>query len=553
MLKGTQMIYRGHRFFTTATVSLAALGLVLLFGQTAGAQETAPPPEERVPLTAEELEELVGPIALYPDDLVSIVLPASTYPLQIVQAARYLEAHETNDALEPDENWDDSVVALLNYPEVIALLNEDLDRTWALGEAALYQQAELLDAIQAFRDRAYAAGNLETDERQVVTKDAETIVIKPADPEVIYVPYYEPRHVVVHQPYPVYHYYPHAYPVYYYPYSYGHSFGSGFFWGVTTAFSIGWHSHYLNVHNYRHYAHPYYGHYYHYPWYRRHSISASYGGHIWRPGYYSGARQQHTATVTRTNRDLGATSRSRGRLRNQPAVNTPQPQRSRLRNQPTTGTQPTAGTRRGNPRTAAGTRAGGRTGTVTQDAVNRARTASRSNGRANPRPGSVTRTRNQPGTTAPTTVNRQNPGQRLGGVRNQPGSTRATPSRNAATERARSAAASRTVVRNQPRTLGSQPPRTFGGVSSRQRTQSTAAQGSRAPRSTAARPGTVQRRSFGAAPSRSAPPARSYGGRVNRSASSPQPSSGGYSGSANRSSARPAPRAGGAGRTRNQR
>ena len=107
-----------------------------------------------------------------------------------------------------------------------------------------------------------------------MTQDADgTIVIVPADPEVIYVPYYEPRHVLVHQPYPVYHYYPHAYPVYYYPYSYGHSFGSGFFWGVTTAFSIRWHSHYVNVHLYSHYSHPYYGHYYHSPSYRRHSTA----------------------------------------------------------------------------------------------------------------------------------------------------------------------------------------------------------------------------------------------------------------------------------------
>ena len=316
MLKQAHMICPRHPFRLTAAFSLAVLGAVLLFGQTVEAKEsTAPVTEERVPLTPAELEELVGPIALYPDDLVSIVLPASTYPLQIVQAARYLEEHKTNPELKPDEDWDDSVVALLNYPEVIELMNKDLDWTWKLGEAALYQQAELLGAIQDFRDRAYAAGNLQSDEHQAVTKKAETIVIEPADPKVIYVPYYDPGYVVVYQPYPVYHYYPQAYPVYYYPYPYGYSFGFSYFWGVTLAFSIDWHSHHVHVHHRRHYAHPYYGRYYHYPLYRRHSVSVSYRGNIWRPGHYSGARQRHTASVIKANRRLGATAASRTRHR----------------------------------------------------------------------------------------------------------------------------------------------------------------------------------------------------------------------------------------------
>jgi hypothetical protein len=310
------MIGPRHCFRLTAAFSLAVLGAVLLFGQTVEAQEpTAPVTEERTPLTRAELEELAGPIALYPDDLVSILLPASTYPLQIVQAARYLEEHKTNTGLKPNENWDDSVVALLNYPEVIELMNADLDWTSELGEAAIYQQTELLDAIQAFRDRAYAAGNLQSDERQVVTKKAETIVIEPADRKVIYVPYYEPRDVIVYQPYPVYHYYPRAYPVYYYPYPYGYSFGLSYFWGVTLAFSIDWHSHYVNVRHHRHYSHPYYGHYYHYPLYRRHSVSVSYRGNIWRPRHYSGARQRHTASVRKANRRLHATSAKRERHR----------------------------------------------------------------------------------------------------------------------------------------------------------------------------------------------------------------------------------------------
>ena len=140
------------------------------------------------PLSAERLDEIVGPIALYPDDLIAIVLPASTFPLQVVEAARLLENRKRDSSLQPDDDWDDSVVALLNYPEVVKLLNDDLDWTWALGEAVLSQRADVLDAIQGFRDRAYAAGNLRTDKRQVVTRDEGVIEIAPADPEVIYVP-----------------------------------------------------------------------------------------------------------------------------------------------------------------------------------------------------------------------------------------------------------------------------------------------------------------------------------------------------------------------------
>ncbi len=316
MLKSVQMIALGHRLVLTAAFSLAVLSAGFLFTRTVEAQEAGDSViEERTPLTAAELEELVGPIALYPDDLVSIVLPASTYPLQIVQAARYLKEHEADPTLKPNENWDDSVVALLNYPEVIELMNDDLDWTRQLGEAAVYQQTAVLDAIQAFRDRAYAAGNLKSDERQVVTKNEEVIVIEPADPEVIYVPYYEPEVVVVRHVYPVYYYYPRAYPVYYYPYPYGHSFGHGLFWGLALAFTIDWHSHHVSVFHHTHYAHPYYGHYYHYPYYRRLSVRVTYRDHIWRPRHHHRFRHEHAAARFRANRRIESNLASRERHR----------------------------------------------------------------------------------------------------------------------------------------------------------------------------------------------------------------------------------------------
>ena len=257
-------------------------------------------------LTAAELEELVGPVALYPDDLLAIVLPASTYPLEIVQAARFLEQRKADDTLEPDETWDESVTALLNYPEVIELLNEDIDWTWRLGEAVIAQQEQLIAAIESFRDRAYAAGNLKTDEHQTVSHEDGVIEIVPVDEEIIYVPYYEPEEVVVYQPRRVYYYYPRAYPVYYYPYPAGYRFVNGYFWGVTTAFTIGWHSDYLHVYHPTYWGHPYYGRYYYSHYYRRPSIqvyntwyvnnSHRYARHryrdgdYWRPRHRSGAR-----------------------------------------------------------------------------------------------------------------------------------------------------------------------------------------------------------------------------------------------------------------------
>lgn len=230
--------------------------------------------EEGIPLLeTNELEELVGPIALYPDDLLAIVLPASTYPLQVVQAARFLEALESDPSLEPDPDWDDAIVALVNYPEVVDLLNEDLDWTWRLGEAVVAQENDVVRAVERFRNRAYAAGNLQSDGYQTVREDEGIIEITPVSDDIIYVPYYEPERVVYRQPYRAYYYYPTAYPVYYYPYPSSYAFHRGYFWGVTTAFAIGWHSDHVRVFHHSYRGHPYYGRsYWDRWWYRRPTI-----------------------------------------------------------------------------------------------------------------------------------------------------------------------------------------------------------------------------------------------------------------------------------------
>ncbi|MEX2494589.1 MAG: DUF3300 domain-containing protein [Woeseia sp.] len=267
--------------------------------------------DEEAPLLSQaELEELVGPVALYPDNLLAVVLPASTYPLQLVQAARFLERLEEDSSLEPDESWDESVIALLNYPEVVRMMDDDIDWTWRLGEAVIQQQADVVAAVEKFRDRAYAAGNLKSDRRQTVTSnDNGAIEIQPLEEDIIYVPYYEPERVVHYQPRQVYYYYPRPYPVYYYPYPRHHSFAHGYFWGVTTAFQIGWATDHLHVFHSSYWGHPYYGRHYFGHYYRRPSINIynSYyvnnhhrhvtdrhrDGDYWRPRHDGGARPGH--------------------------------------------------------------------------------------------------------------------------------------------------------------------------------------------------------------------------------------------------------------------
>jgi hypothetical protein len=260
-------MYRTHIHRPLLNAGWLLLATLALAGQSACAQATSAPPlpmagapASDAPLySAEAIAELVAPVALYPDDLLAIVLPASTYPLQIVQAQRFLDALAGNPSLKPDETWDDSVVALLNYPEVIEQMNDDLDWTAELGQAVLAQQPEAIAAIEGFRKRAFTAGNLKSDDRQVVEVNDDVVYVRPADPKVIYVPYYDPAVVTVYSPRPAYYYHPRPYPVYYYPYPVGYTFASGFFWGVTSYFALGWNSHHVHVYHHDYHDHPYYG------------------------------------------------------------------------------------------------------------------------------------------------------------------------------------------------------------------------------------------------------------------------------------------------------
>jgi hypothetical protein len=176
-----------------------------------------PAPSQAATFSTQQLEQLVAPIALYPDALLAQILMASTYPLEIVQAARWIEKNPqvTGQKLEAalkDETWDPSVKSLCGFPEVLARMSDNLDWTQDLGDAFLSQQSELMDTVQRMRRKAYEAGTLESSKELEVTEQADQIiVIQQADPEVIYVPTYYPTAVYGSWSYP-YWYYPPLYP-----------------------------------------------------------------------------------------------------------------------------------------------------------------------------------------------------------------------------------------------------------------------------------------------------------------------------------------------------
>jgi hypothetical protein len=158
-----------------------------------------------------ELEQMLAPIALYPDSVLTHILIASTYPIEIIQASRWLEKNsdlDASDALEAveDKEWDPSVKALVAFPRVLERLSNDLEWTQNLGDAFLQDEKSVLASIQSLRMRADQAGNLDKMDNMKVSRENKTIIIQSAEPEIIYVPYYDTRvvygnwHWVHHQP-----------------------------------------------------------------------------------------------------------------------------------------------------------------------------------------------------------------------------------------------------------------------------------------------------------------------------------------------------------------
>jgi Protein of unknown function (DUF3300) len=145
----------------------------------------------------QQLQQLVAPIALYPDSLAAQILAASTFPEQVVEADQWLHAHPglKGDALAQavdQQPWDPSVKALTAFPSVLGNMDKNLSWTSSLGDAYYNQEQDVMDAVQAMRQRAQEARNLQTTEQQTVRSQDSTIIIEPANPEVVYVPEYDP-------------------------------------------------------------------------------------------------------------------------------------------------------------------------------------------------------------------------------------------------------------------------------------------------------------------------------------------------------------------------
>src|SRR5580658_4455429 len=230
-------------------ILVSVLSLALLFatcplGLSADqdAQATAPPAQDQPPAaqappytqqTPEQLQQLVAPIALYPDSLVAQILAASTFPAEIVEADRWVQANPDlkGDALAQEvdkQSWDPSVKALTAFPTVLGNMDKNISWTSSLGDAYYNQEQGVMDAIQVMRQKAQQAGNLKDTPQQTVQTQGSDIVIQPASPDVVYVPAYDPWLV-------------YGYPVVawpgWYPYPgiwYG---GPSLFWGV--GFGIG--------------------------------------------------------------------------------------------------------------------------------------------------------------------------------------------------------------------------------------------------------------------------------------------------------------------------
>jgi hypothetical protein len=229
----------------------------------AAAAPGAPAPVPYTQQGPEQLQQLVAPIALYPDSLVAQILAASTFPEQVVEADRWVQAHpdlkgtDLGNAVD-QQPWDPSIKALTAFPSVLGNMDKNLSWTSSLGDAYYNQQKEVMDAVQVMRRKAQDAGNLKSTPQQTVTDQDSDIEIAPADPDVVYVPAYDPWLVYG---YPV-----AAWPGWY-PYpgiwfggpylSFGLGFGigwwGGFGWGWGH-WGFDWHNHYARFNGGRYYS-----------------------------------------------------------------------------------------------------------------------------------------------------------------------------------------------------------------------------------------------------------------------------------------------------------
>jgi len=260
----------GPRLSRQILVLLLSLALLLsTWPQHLSAYQGAPAPEQtpqvppRPPQTPEQLQQLVAPIALYPDSLVAQILAASTFPEQVVEANRWLQAHPElkGDALGQSvdqQPWDPSVKALTAFPSVLGNMDRNLSWTSSLGDAYYNQEQDVMDAIQVMRQRAQQAGTLKSTPQQTVTTEGSTVVIQPVSPDFVYIPAYDPWVVYGYPIAPWPYWYP--YPGIWYEGSdlwFGVGFGIGFFAGYGWGWGhwgSDWHHHYVRYGHDRYYS-----------------------------------------------------------------------------------------------------------------------------------------------------------------------------------------------------------------------------------------------------------------------------------------------------------
>jgi len=179
-----------------------------------------------VTLTADQIDQLLGPIALYPDPLLSLIFPAASFPQDVTAAEQWLD--DTPNPTEADidaQSWDASVKGLVHYPTVLKMMSDQIDWTTTVGAAFVSQQQGVLDSVQRLRAQAQAAKNLQTNQQEQVVTDDGAIRIEPVDPDTIYVPQYDPNLV-----------YASACPV---------VFGFGYPIGLWCDYDFDWHDHYI--------------------------------------------------------------------------------------------------------------------------------------------------------------------------------------------------------------------------------------------------------------------------------------------------------------------
>jgi hypothetical protein len=220
-----------QRLFAILLTASVLLGASMTQGQVRVVDVDAPQGATR--FTPEDLDTLVGAIALYADPLIAQILPASTFPVDIVKAARLVRAGATAEQID-QQDWDPSVKAIAHYPTVLEMMDSNIEWTQQLGEAFIAQPDDLMQAVQRQRKRASDLGNLVSTPQQQVVVEAPYIYIVPAAPEVIYVPVYQPEYVYYQAPL-------------YGPYI---TFGSpcflgpwldlGCYWGYGFVFHLGW-------------------------------------------------------------------------------------------------------------------------------------------------------------------------------------------------------------------------------------------------------------------------------------------------------------------------